>query len=131
MTAIIAEILNDEGQFWKNPDVLHALSFTSVSKLARFVCLNLEMAPSTSAHRRSHSLLLVQKLLNLRDGASPLTLVLDSLDQTAWPLIREFSLRAKVRRRMNMQPRARFSQWVAVSADLEGNHARTSYRRPR
>ncbi|KAH8845929.1 hypothetical protein MCOR27_001115 [Pyricularia oryzae] len=54
------------------------------------------MAPSTSAHRRSHSLLLVQKLLNLRDGASPLTLVLDSLDQTAWPLIREFSLRAKL-----------------------------------
>lgn len=55
--------------------------------------------PSTSAnsHARSHSLLLLQKLLNLRDGASPLTLLLDSLEQTAQPLLTEFISRAQVR----------------------------------
>jgi elongator complex protein 5 len=41
-------------------------------------------------------LLLVQKLLNLRDSASPLTLVLDTVEQTASPLLREFMSRAKV-----------------------------------
>ena len=55
------------------------------------------MAPSVQAHNRSHSLLLLQKLLNLRDSASPLTLVLDNLEQSASPLIREFTSRAKVR----------------------------------
>ena len=54
------------------------------------------MAPSAQAHQRSHSLLLLQKLLNLRDSASPLTLILDSLEQTAGPLVREFISRAKV-----------------------------------
>ncbi|KAJ4389371.1 hypothetical protein N0V93_006838 [Gnomoniopsis smithogilvyi] len=54
------------------------------------------MAPSAQAHRRSHSLLLFQKLLNLRDSASPLTLVLDTLEQSASPLIQEFITRAKI-----------------------------------
>lgn len=54
------------------------------------------MAPSAKAHRRSHSLLLFQKLLNLRDSASPLTLVLDTLEQSARPLVQEFTTRAKV-----------------------------------
>lgn len=54
------------------------------------------MAPSAQAHKRSHSLLLLQKLLNLRDSASPLTLVLDTLEQSATPLIDEFITRAKV-----------------------------------
>ncbi|KAF3771037.1 hypothetical protein M406DRAFT_59828 [Cryphonectria parasitica EP155] len=54
------------------------------------------MAPSAQAHRRSHSLLLFQKLLNLRDSASPLTLVLDTLEQSASPAIQEFILRAKI-----------------------------------
>ncbi|PSS00848.1 Elongator complex protein 5 [Coniella lustricola] len=54
------------------------------------------MAPSAQAHRRSHSLLLLQKLLNLRDSASPLTLVLDTLEQTASPIVQEFMLRAKI-----------------------------------
>lgn len=54
------------------------------------------MAPSAQSHSRSHSLLLVQKLLNLRDSASPLTLVLDTVEQTASPLLREFMSRAKV-----------------------------------
>lgn len=54
------------------------------------------MAPSAQAHRRSHSLLLFQKLLNLRDSASPLTLVLDTLEQSASPIVQEFITRAKV-----------------------------------
>ncbi|GKT58688.1 elongator complex protein 5 [Colletotrichum tofieldiae] len=54
------------------------------------------MAPSAENHSRSHSLLLFQKLLNLRDSASPLTLVLDSLEQSAAPVLREFVSRAKV-----------------------------------
>ncbi|KAH7165820.1 Elongator complex protein 5 [Dactylonectria macrodidyma] len=54
------------------------------------------MAPTSSAHTRSHSILLLQKLLNLRDGASPLTLVIDSLEQPAQPVLSEFVSRAKV-----------------------------------
>lgn len=54
------------------------------------------MAPSATDHLRQRQLLLFQKLLNQRDGASPLTLVLDSLEQPAGPLITEFALRAKV-----------------------------------
>ncbi|OBR11891.1 Histone acetylation protein 2 [Colletotrichum higginsianum IMI 349063] len=54
------------------------------------------MAPSAENHSRSHSLLLFQKLLNLRDSASPLTLVLDSLEQSAAPVLREFVSRAKI-----------------------------------
>ncbi|RDA91611.1 hypothetical protein CP533_4630 [Ophiocordyceps camponoti-saundersi (nom. inval.)] len=46
-------------------------------------------------HGRAHSLLLLTKLLNLRDGASPLTLVLDNLEQTAGPVLGEFFIRAK------------------------------------
>lgn len=55
-----------------------------------------KMAPSAQAHSRNHSLLLLQKLLNLRDSASPLTLVLDTVEQSAGPLVREFMTRAKV-----------------------------------
>lgn len=54
------------------------------------------MAPSAQAHKRAHSLLLFEKLLNLRDSASPLTLILDSLEQSAVPLTNEFMRRAKV-----------------------------------
>lgn len=54
------------------------------------------MAPTSNAHTRSHSILLLQKLLNLRDGASPLTLVIDSLEQPAQPVLSEFISRAKV-----------------------------------
>ncbi|KAM0324121.1 hypothetical protein ACHAQA_008313 [Verticillium albo-atrum] len=54
------------------------------------------MPPSAQSHSRSHSLLLLQKLLNLRDGSSPLTLALDTLEQSATPLIREFIIRAKI-----------------------------------
>jgi elongator complex protein 5 len=54
------------------------------------------MAPSAQAHKRAHSLLLFEKLLNLRDSASPLTLILDTLEQSAEPLLHEFMRRAKV-----------------------------------
>ncbi|KPM41254.1 hypothetical protein AK830_g5276 [Neonectria ditissima] len=54
------------------------------------------MAPTSNAHTRSHSILLLQKLLNLRDGASPLTLVIDSLEQPAQPVLSEFVCRAKI-----------------------------------
>ncbi|KFA46492.1 hypothetical protein S40293_04297 [Stachybotrys chartarum IBT 40293] len=54
------------------------------------------MATINTSHSRSHSLLLLQKLLNLRDGASPLTLLLDSLEQRAKPLLSEFIAKAKV-----------------------------------
>jgi elongator complex protein 5 len=54
------------------------------------------MAPSALAQRRTHNLLLFQKLLNLRDGASPFTLVLDNLEQSAKAVVKEFMSRAKV-----------------------------------
>lgn len=54
------------------------------------------MAPSAIAQRRTHNLLLFQKLLNLRDGASPFTLLLDTLEQSSQPVVREFITRAKV-----------------------------------
>ncbi|KAF5241582.1 hypothetical protein FAUST_3771 [Fusarium austroamericanum] len=54
------------------------------------------MAPTSNIHARSHSLLLLQKLLNLRDGASPLTLLIDNLEQPARPILHEFVSRAKI-----------------------------------
>ncbi|PFH55740.1 hypothetical protein XA68_17697 [Ophiocordyceps unilateralis] len=54
------------------------------------------MAKRIDAHGRAHSLLLLQRILNLRDGASPLTLILDSLEQTAGPVLAEFFTRAKM-----------------------------------
>ncbi|KAL9067063.1 MAG: hypothetical protein Q9161_007153 [Pseudevernia consocians] len=46
-------------------------------------------------HRRLHNLLLIQKLLSLRDASSPFTLVLDSVEQSAGPLVRRFIQSAK------------------------------------
>ncbi|KAJ5783875.1 Histone acetylation protein 2 [Penicillium psychrosexuale] len=54
------------------------------------------MAPINLSHRRTHNLLLISKLLSLRDTASPLTLVLDSLEQPATPLLKEYIRRAKL-----------------------------------
>ena len=54
------------------------------------------MDANNLAHRRTHNLLLISKLLGSRDTASPLTLLFDSLEQPAKPLIREFIRRAKV-----------------------------------
>lgn len=48
-------------------------------------------------HRRTQNILLFQKLLNLRDGASPFTLLLDSLESRAAKAVTaEFMSRAKV-----------------------------------
>lgn len=55
-----------------------------------------KMAPSPLQQRKTHNTLLFQKLLNLRDGASPFTLVLDSLEQGSGSVVREFVRRAKV-----------------------------------
>ncbi|EMC96523.1 hypothetical protein BAUCODRAFT_148121 [Baudoinia panamericana UAMH 10762] len=54
------------------------------------------MPPTTSQHRRTHNLLLINKLLDQRDATSPFTLVLDSLEQSARPLIAEYVRRAKI-----------------------------------
>jgi elongator complex protein 5 len=54
------------------------------------------MASSYMSHRQTHNLLLISKLLSLRDTASPLTLLLDSLEQPATPLIKEYIRRARV-----------------------------------
>ncbi|KAI2899200.1 hypothetical protein CBS11852_3401 [Aspergillus niger] len=56
------------------------------------------MAPASTSHRQTHNLLLISKLLSLRDTASPLTLVLDSLEQPATPLTKEYIRRAKLSR---------------------------------
>lgn len=54
------------------------------------------MAPTSLSHRQTHNLLLISKLLGHRDTASPLTLLIDSLEQPATPLIKEYIRRAKV-----------------------------------
>lgn len=54
------------------------------------------MPPTPLQQRRTHNTLLFQKLLNLRDGASPFTLVLDTLEQRGRPLVSEFVDRAKI-----------------------------------
>lgn len=53
------------------------------------------MGPNDLSHRRTHNLLLISKLLNQRDHASPFTLLLDTLEQPAKPLVREYLRRAK------------------------------------
>ena len=54
------------------------------------------MSDRALQHRRVHNLLLIQKLLSLRDSSSPFTLVLDSVEQSAKPLVRRFIQNAKV-----------------------------------
>ena len=58
-----------------------------------------KMAPPALQQRKTHNTLLFQKLLNLRDGASPFTLIVDTLEQGGGPVVREFAKRAKVCRR--------------------------------
>ncbi|OCT50459.1 killer toxin sensitivity protein [Cladophialophora carrionii] len=54
------------------------------------------MAHTNLQHRRTHNLLLISKLLSQQSQTSPFTLVLDSLEQPAWPLLREYLRRAKL-----------------------------------
>jgi hypothetical protein len=53
------------------------------------------MAPSPHEQQRTHNTLLFQKLLN-GGGASPFTLILDTLDQRSGSIVKEFARRAKV-----------------------------------
>ncbi|KAF2233106.1 hypothetical protein EV356DRAFT_487357 [Viridothelium virens] len=46
--------------------------------------------------RRTHNLLLISKLLNQRENVSPFTLLLDSLEQSASPLLQEYITRARL-----------------------------------
>jgi len=55
-----------------------------------------KMPPEVSQSRRTQSRLLVSKLLDSRDSASPFTLIIDSLEQSARPLWQEYIRRAKV-----------------------------------
>lgn len=55
------------------------------------------MAHANLSHRRTHNILLMSRLLNQREGASPLTLILDTLEQPAHPLLREYTRRSQVR----------------------------------
>ena len=55
------------------------------------------MTDRTLTHRRTHNLLLIQKLLSLRDNASPFTLILDTVEQSGKPLVWQYVLNAKVR----------------------------------
>ena len=54
------------------------------------------MAERALHHRRVHHLLLFQKLLGLREGSSPFTLILDTIEQPAKPLLRYFIHTAQV-----------------------------------
>ena len=54
------------------------------------------MTDRTLQHRRVHNLLLIQKLLSVRGDSSPFTLVLDTIEQTAKPLISHYIHNAKV-----------------------------------
>ena len=60
------------------------------------------MAPTPQQHRRTHNILLISKLLNQRDAASPFTLLLDTLEQSAKPLVAECLKRAEVRVRLGV-----------------------------
>ncbi|EFX03944.1 killer toxin sensitivity protein [Grosmannia clavigera kw1407] len=53
------------------------------------------MASTKSYTQSAYSVLLLQKLLSLRDGISPLTLVLDTLQEPGTIVLEEFMLRAK------------------------------------
>ncbi|PQE09473.1 histone acetylation 2 protein [Rutstroemia sp. NJR-2017a BVV2] len=81
------------------------------------------MAPSPLQQRRTHNTLLFQKLLNLRDGASPFTLVLDTLEQSGAPIVKEFWRRALISKSKiifisfsTLQKRLPFAPDVFISA---------------
>jgi len=78
------------------------------------------MAPSAIAQRRTHNLLLFQKLLNLREGASPFTLLLDTVEQTAKPVTREFMTRAKASYFILHEALPRYIEMVSDTSWEEG-----------
>ncbi|KAF2454502.1 Elongator complex protein 5 [Lineolata rhizophorae] len=52
------------------------------------------MAPSALEYRRVHNILLISKLFNPGENASPFTLIIDSLEQSGKPILREYVRRA-------------------------------------
>ena len=54
------------------------------------------MTDRSRQYAQVHNLLLFQRHLALRESASPLTLILDTLEQPAKPLIRRYIDNAKV-----------------------------------
>ncbi|KAK3074584.1 hypothetical protein LTR53_002862 [Teratosphaeriaceae sp. CCFEE 6253] len=54
------------------------------------------MPPSAIQHRRTHNILLINKLLGQRNTSSPFTLVLDSLEQSGKPLVTEYAANVHV-----------------------------------
>jgi elongator complex protein 5 len=54
------------------------------------------MSISALSIDRNHKRRLLQNVINQKDNASPLTLILDSLEQSAQPLVQEFMRAAKV-----------------------------------
>jgi hypothetical protein len=76
------------------------------------------MAHTNLSHRRTHNLLLISKLLSQRDGASPFTLVLDSLEQPANSLIGEYIKRAKVRQFHFLECRIKESLGEPIATNL-------------
>lgn len=54
------------------------------------------MAPTTMQHRRTHNLLLISKLLSQRENVSPFTLIVDDLEQSGKPVLKEYIRRATV-----------------------------------
>lgn len=54
------------------------------------------MTSTASKLKSTYNTLLIQKLFNLRDGASPFTLILDSLEQDGLPIVNEFCKRAQI-----------------------------------
>ncbi|RYP69364.1 hypothetical protein DL771_006174 [Monosporascus sp. 5C6A] len=87
------------------------------------------MPASAQAHARSHALLLLQKLLNLRDGASPLTLVLDSLEQSSGPAAKSkvvFVSFATLKRARDVDVfvRARGKSLAALQAEITSHYPR-------
>lgn len=64
------------------------------------------MADRAMQHRRLHNLLLIQKLLSLRTSSSPFTLLLDSAEQSARPLVCHYVQNAKVIDCLIFKPRA-------------------------
>ena len=61
-----------------------------------------DMTQVNLSHRRAHNILLISRLLNQREGASPFCLLIDSLEQPAKPLLQEYTRRANVCLKLRM-----------------------------
>jgi elongator complex protein 5 len=57
--------------------------------------ITIEAVMSDLQRRRTHNLLLISRLFNQRENSSPFTLLIDSLEQSAGPILQEYVTRAK------------------------------------